>query len=206
MCLYSYSTIQQEMVVLQGFELLPCDGVVASHSPYRLIVATLIVVALIGGVGKSVGCRYTPIKSFIQTDAAVNPGNSGGALVNLKGELIGINTAIATSTGAYAGYSFAIPSNIVKKVTSDLINYGMTQRAYLSVHFAEMDSKLAESKGLNSVKGVYIAKIIKDGAASTRWRSSESMRFSRKTSLSANTSIRQRSTSSRSSLTVSLSC
>ena len=86
-------------------------------------------------------------------------------MVNLKGELIGINTAIATSTGAYAGYSFAIPSNIVKKVTSDLINYGMTQRAYLSVHFAEMDSKLAESKGLNSVKGVYIAKIIKDGAA-----------------------------------------
>ena len=107
----------------------------------------------------------TPIKSFIQTDAAVNPGNSGGALVNLKGELIGINTAIATSTGAYAGYSFAIPSNIVQKVTSDLINYGMTQRAYLSVHFAEMDSKLAERKGLNSVKGVYVAKTIKDGAA-----------------------------------------
>lgn len=107
----------------------------------------------------------TPIKSFIQTDAAVNPGNSGGALVNLKGELIGINTAIATSTGAYAGYSFAIPSNIVRKVTSDLINYGITQRAYLSVHFAEMDSKLAERKGLNSVKGVYVAKTIKDGAA-----------------------------------------
>lgn len=105
------------------------------------------------------------IKSFIQTDAAINPGNSGGALVNQKGELIGINTAIASSTGSYEGYSFAIPSNIVKKVTADLIKHGMTQRAYLSVHFAEMDSEFAESKGLKNIRGVYVAKVIKDGAA-----------------------------------------
>lgn len=107
----------------------------------------------------------TPIESFIQTDAAVNPGNSGGALVNLKGELVGINTAIASSTGSYTGYSFAIPSNIVRKVTSDLIQYGMTQKANIGVHFAEMDSKLAEVKGIKSVRGIYIGYVIKDGAA-----------------------------------------
>lgn len=106
-----------------------------------------------------------PIKSFIQTDAAVNPGNSGGALVNLKGELIGINTAIASSTGTYAGYSFAIPSNIVKKVIDDLMKYGATQKAHLGVHFAEMDSKIAQDKGLKNVKGIYIGEVIKDGGA-----------------------------------------
>lgn len=106
-----------------------------------------------------------PIESFIQTDAAVNPGNSGGALVNLKGELVGINTAIASSTGSYTGYSFAIPSNIVRKVTSDLIQYGMTQKANIGVHFAEMDSKLAEVKGIKSVRGIYLGYVIKDGAA-----------------------------------------
>lgn len=106
-----------------------------------------------------------PIESFIQTDAAVNPGNSGGALVNLKGELVGINTAIASSTGSYTGYSFAIPSNMVRKVTSDLIQYGMTQKANIGVHFAEMDSKLAEVKGIKSVRGIYIGYVIKDGAA-----------------------------------------
>lgn len=106
-----------------------------------------------------------PIESFIQTDAAVNPGNSGGALVNLKGELVGINTAIASSTGSYTGYSFAIPSNIVRKVTSDLIQYGVTQKANMGVHFAEMDSKLAEVKGIKSVRGIYIGYVIKDGAA-----------------------------------------
>lgn len=107
----------------------------------------------------------SPIRSFIQTDAAVNPGNSGGALVNLQGELIGINTAIASSTGSYTGYSFAIPSNIVKKITQDLIRYGVTQKAHLGVHFAEMDSKLSESKGLKSVSGIYIGEVIKDGGA-----------------------------------------
>ncbi len=106
-----------------------------------------------------------PIESFIQTDAAVNPGNSGGALVNLKGELVGINTAIASSTGSFTGYSFAIPSNIVRKVTDDLIRYGVTQKAYLGVHFAEMDSRLAETKGLKSVRGIYIGEVIEGGGA-----------------------------------------
>jgi len=106
-----------------------------------------------------------PITSFIQTDAAVNPGNSGGALVNLQGELIGINTAIASSTGSYAGYSFAIPSNIVKKVTGDLVKYGHTQKAYLGLSLAEVDANLTETKSLKNIHGIYIFEVLNGGAA-----------------------------------------
>jgi len=107
----------------------------------------------------------SPIESFIQTDAAVNPGNSGGALVNTNGELIGINAAIASNTGSYNGYSFAIPVNIVRKITEDLKKYGIVQRAYLGVSIAEIDGKLAENKKLNNIKGVYIGAAIEKGAA-----------------------------------------
>ncbi|NVN94870.1 MAG: Do family serine endopeptidase [Bacteroidetes bacterium] len=107
----------------------------------------------------------SPIESFIQTDAAVNPGNSGGALVNTKGELIGINAAIASNTGSYSGYSFAIPVNIVRKITEDLKKYGIVQRAYLGVSIAEIDGKLAENKKLNNTKGVYIGTVTENGAA-----------------------------------------
>ena len=105
------------------------------------------------------------VESFIQTDAAVNRGNSGGALVNTRGELIGINAAIASHTGSYEGYSFAIPSNIVRKVVDDLLMYGETQRAYIGVQIAEMDAKLANQVGMKDIKGVYIASVTKDGAA-----------------------------------------
>ena len=91
-----------------------------------------------------------------QTDAAVNPGNSGGALVNLKGELIGINTAIASTTGAYSGYSFAIPSNIVNKVYNDLLNYGIVQRAFLGIYIQEMNQKLANELQINYNPGIYV--------------------------------------------------
>ncbi len=107
----------------------------------------------------------SPIESFIQTDAAVNPGNSGGALVNTKGELVGINAAIASSTGSYTGYSFAIPVNIVRKVVEDLKNYGIVQRAFLGVSIAEIDEKLAENKKLNGLKGVYIGAVTENGSA-----------------------------------------
>ncbi|MFN3851668.1 MAG: Do family serine endopeptidase [Spirosomataceae bacterium] len=107
----------------------------------------------------------TPIESFIQTDAAVNPGNSGGALVNLKGELIGINTAIASPNGAYAGYAFAVPSSIVKKVTADIIKFGNVQRGYLGISPLELNSKVAEEVGSKLDEGIYVAEVPENGAA-----------------------------------------
>ncbi|MBX2980753.1 MAG: Do family serine endopeptidase [Flavobacteriales bacterium] len=106
-----------------------------------------------------------PIESFLQTDAAVNPGNSGGALVNTSGQLIGINTAIASTTGQYAGYSFAIPVNIVKKVTNDLLEFGSVQRAYIGVSIRDLDQKLAKELKLDRINGVYVNGITDGGAA-----------------------------------------
>ena len=99
------------------------------------------------------------IESFIQTDAAVNPGNSGGALVDLEGKLIGINTAIASTTGAYSGYSFAIPSNIVRKVYLDLLNYGVVQRGFWVFLFKKCHQKL-QKKIMLYLKKVYISAAI----------------------------------------------
>ena len=109
--------------------------------------------------------NIVPIESFIQTDAAVNPGNSGGALVNTQGELVGINTAIASKTGSYSGYSFAIPVNLVKKVLTDLIDYGIVQRGYLGVQISNITQELVEEKKLANTKGVYIARVSENGGA-----------------------------------------
>ncbi|MBK7682871.1 MAG: Do family serine endopeptidase [Bacteroidia bacterium] len=106
-----------------------------------------------------------PIESFIQTDAAVNPGNSGGALVNTRGELIGINAAIASNTGSYSGYSFAIPVNIVKKVVNDLMEYGTVQRGFIGVSIRDLDSEFAKEKEIKSLHGVYVNGLTEDGAA-----------------------------------------
>lgn len=105
------------------------------------------------------------IESFIQTDAAVNPGNSGGALVNLKGELVGVNTAIASQTGNFAGYSFAVPSSIAQKVAMDIIEFGEVQRAILGVQIAELTSKLAEEYKIKDLTGVLVAGVTEGGAA-----------------------------------------
>ncbi|MFN3341516.1 MAG: trypsin-like peptidase domain-containing protein [Flavobacteriales bacterium] len=105
-----------------------------------------------------------PVESFIQTDAAVNPGNSGGALVNAKGQLIGINTAIASNTGSYSGYSFAVPINLVHKVTSDLIRFGVVQRGFLGVNIRNIDQQLATSLKLDRMNGVYVGGIVSGGA------------------------------------------
>lgn len=105
------------------------------------------------------------IESFIQTDAAVNPGNSGGALVNTKGELVGINTAIASQTGSYSGYSFAVPTGIVQKVVSDLKQYGVVQRAVLGVQIQEITPELKKEKSLTTLQGAYIAAVVDGGAA-----------------------------------------
>jgi len=106
-----------------------------------------------------------PVESFIQTDAAVNAGNSGGALVNSKGELVGINTAIASGTGYYAGYSFAVPANIVKKVTYDLIKHGKVQRVQLGINIMDNDSEIQKLNGLSTRKGVVVTGIIEGGNA-----------------------------------------
>jgi len=106
-----------------------------------------------------------PIESFIQTDAAVNPGNSGGALVSTNGDLIGINSAIASQNGAYIGYSFAIPVNIVKKVVADLAEFGTVQRAFIGVSIRDIDAKLAEEKSLKGMKGVYVNGLTENGSA-----------------------------------------
>ncbi len=116
-----------------------------------------------GGEDQQLG--NTAIESFIQTDAAINPGNSGGALVSLDGGLIGINTAIASPTGAYSGYGFAVPSNIVSKVVEDLIGYGTVQRGWLGVTVQSVTSDLAKQEDLDRNEGAYIAGFADNSAA-----------------------------------------
>jgi Do/DeqQ family serine protease len=116
-------------------------------------------------IGEDGSRSQFPIESFIQTDAAVNRGNSGGALVNTSGQLVGINTAIASQTGMYAGYSFAVPVNLVKKVMDDLLEYGRVQRAFLGVQIQEVNSDVAKEKGLKSTRGVLVARVNDGGAA-----------------------------------------
>lgn len=105
------------------------------------------------------------LESFIQTDAAVNPGNSGGALVNAKGDLVGINTAIKSNTGSYTGYSFAVPVNIVKKVMKDLVEYGKVQRGYIGVSIRNIDETLAKKEDIPTLKGAFVQSTMANGAA-----------------------------------------
>jgi len=109
--------------------------------------------------------NIVPIESFIQTDAAVNPGNSGGALVNTRGELVGINTAIASQTGSYTGYSFAVPVNLVQKVMKDLIDYGIVQRGYLGVQITDITQEIQTKNNLPNLKGVYVVGVVEGGSA-----------------------------------------
>jgi len=138
---------------------------------YPLNLETTVTSGIVSAKSRSLGINSrqssTPVESFIQTDAAVNPGNSGGALVNTNGEVIGINSAIASPTGSYAGYSYAIPSNLVQKVVSDIMKYGSTKRAYLGVMFGS-DQMSDEDKKKNNVKdgdGVFVMDVAKGSAA-----------------------------------------
>ena len=141
------------------------EWVIAIGSPYDL--RSTITAGIVSAKGRSMP-NYTgefKIESFIQTDAAVNPGNSGGALVDKAGRLVGINTAIISQTGSYTGYSFAVPSNIVKKIVYDLIDFGSVKRAMLGITMQPIDDKIAEELKLSSRNGVYIVEVLKNSAA-----------------------------------------
>jgi len=141
------------------------EWVLAVGNPFNLTSTVTAGIVSAKARNLSILGEGTSVESFIQTDAAVNPGNSGGALVNTKGELVGINAAIASHTGSYEGYSFAIPSNIVRKVVDDLLLYGTAQRGYLGVQIAELTQEIADKEGLENIEGVYVAEVTDGGAA-----------------------------------------
>lgn len=146
------------------------EWVLAVGNPFNL--TSTVTAGIVSAKGRDINIlRNDPytgmsaIESFIQTDAAVNPGNSGGALVNTKGELIGINAAIKSNTGSFTGYSFAIPVNIVKKVVNDLKEFGTVQRAFIGVSIRNIDEQIAEQIGTNDMNGVYVSGVTENGAA-----------------------------------------
>ncbi len=145
----------------------PGEWVLAIGNPFDLnsTVTAGIVSAKARNIGILRDRSNLQVESFIQTDAAVNPGNSGGALVNLNGELIGINTAIATSTGSYQGYSFAIPVSLVRKVMDDLLEFGAVQRGLLGIQIQDVDARLSEELNLKSSLGVLVNKVNSGSAA-----------------------------------------
>lgn len=140
---------------------------------YPLTLETTVTAGIVSAKYRNIGINQSKsganaIESFIQTDAAVNPGNSGGALVNARGELVGINAAIASPTGSYAGYSFAIPSNIVRKVVADMVKYGNVQRAYLGVGYVDRRNATPEqisAWGLDKIDGVYVNQVYEGSSA-----------------------------------------
>lgn len=141
------------------------EWVLAIGNPYNL--TSTVTAGIISAKGRSLNIlddQYR-IESFIQTDAALNQGNSGGALVNLQGELVGVNTAILSPSGAYSGNSFAVPVSIVRKVVADLMEFGQVQRAILGVAIQDVDASLAEEKGLDKITGVYVSNVKEGGAA-----------------------------------------
>lgn len=141
------------------------EWVLAVGNPYNL--TSTVTAGIVSAKARDINILRDnfSIESFIQTDAAVNPGNSGGALVNSSGKLIGINTAIASRTGNYTGYSFAIPATIVKKVVADLMEFGEVQRALLGVTITDITSTLADEEGLEDTDGVFITDVTDNGAA-----------------------------------------
>ena len=141
------------------------EWVLAVGNPFNL--TSTVTAGIVSAKSRSIGISVDKMamESFIQTDAAVNPGNSGGALVNIRGELVGINTAIASRTGSYSGYSFAIPVSIVHKVVEDLRKFGEVQRALLGVSIRTVDADLAKENKLSKVEGVYIDETTEEGAA-----------------------------------------
>lgn len=141
------------------------EWVLAVGNPFNL--TSTVTAGIVSAKGRNINIvnNTFPIESFIQTDAAINPGNSGGALVDLEGKLVGINTAIASNTGSYNGYGFAIPVNIVAKIIKDLIEYKEVQRGFTGMDVKDIDAGLAEKLNINNNLGVYIQSILTDGPA-----------------------------------------
>src|SRR5690554_2741496 len=140
------------------------EWVLAVGNPYNL--NSTVTAGIISAKARNVGpSSRNNIQSFIQTDAVVNPGNSGGALVNTRGELIGINTMISSTTGSYVGYSFAVPSNITRKIIEDIMEFGNVQRGVLGVRGGELNQAVAKELGLNRTQGFYVADVTKGSGA-----------------------------------------
>jgi Do/DeqQ family serine protease len=141
------------------------EWVLAVGNPFNL--TSTVTAGIVSARGRSLGLldNQYRIESFIQTDAALNQGNSGGALVNVRGELIGITTAIISPSGAYAGNSFAVPSSIVKKVYEDLKEFGEVQRGLMGVNITDVTSEIAEQENLKEIRGVYLTGVVEEGAA-----------------------------------------
>ena len=141
------------------------EWALAVGNPFDL--TSTVTAGIISAKGRNIDLlgKGASIEAFIQTDAAVNPGNSGGALVDAQGKLIGINTAIATRTGSFQGYSFAIPVNLVRRVVDDIINYGTYKRPYLGVTILELDSDLAKELSVDASQGVVIDELVDGGSA-----------------------------------------
>lgn len=138
------------------------EWVLAVGNPYNL--TSTVTAGIISAKARALGDKMN-LESFLQTDAAVNPGNSGGALVNAKGELIGINTAIQSPTGSYSGYSFAVPVNVARKVVSDLKEFGRVQRAVIGISMEELTPELAKQVGTEETSGIYVAEVMRGSAA-----------------------------------------
>ncbi|MAQ00500.1 MAG: serine protease [Flavobacteriaceae bacterium] len=139
------------------------EWVLAVGNPFNL--TSTVTAGIISAKSRSLDPTGRTTQSYIQTDAAVNPGNSGGALINRKGELIGINTAIQTQTGSYVGYSFAVPSNIAKKVIEDILEYGMVQYGFLGVTGTSLNSSMANELNIEDTEGFYINGIDNESGA-----------------------------------------
>jgi Do/DeqQ family serine protease len=146
-------------------ELKVGEWVLAVGNPFNL--TSTVTAGIVSAKARNINILSADLKieSFIQTDAAVNPGNSGGALVNTQGQLVGINTAIASRTGSFSGYSFAIPASIVRKVVEDIREFGVVQRAILGVQMRDINNEFANEKKLFTLEGVYVAKVIEKSAA-----------------------------------------
>ncbi len=139
------------------------EWVLAVGNPFNL--TSTVTAGIISAKSRNLDPSGNHIQSFIQTDAAVNPGNSGGALVNTKGELIGINTAITSQTGSYIGYSFAVPSNIARKVIEDIMEYGNVQNGVLGVTGGALNSTFAKEIGIDETEGFYVQSVMEDSGA-----------------------------------------